>query len=77
MPRVCPNCGQSVKDSAKFCKYCGTKMGAPLSRPVPRPIPTSRPPATVPDRQPITEVPASVLAQLAARSPVSILPRRV
>ncbi|MHA2314965.1 MAG: zinc-ribbon domain-containing protein, partial [Candidatus Hermodarchaeia archaeon] len=27
MPRVCPNCGQSVKGSAKFCKFCGTKMG--------------------------------------------------
>lgn len=69
MPRVCPNCGQSVKGSAKFCKFCGTKMGASVSTPVSRPVTTGRvAPARVPDREPVTEVPAEVLAQLEARS---------
>jgi len=69
MSRICPNCGQSVKDSAKFCKYCGSKLGAPVSAPVSRPVTTGRAaPAAVVDRAPVTEVPAEVLAQLEVRS---------
>ena len=69
MSRICPNCGQSVKDSAKFCKYCGSKLGAPVSRPVSRPVTTGRAaPDIVVDREPVTEVPAEVLAQLEVRS---------
>lgn len=43
-------------------------MGAPVSRPVSRPVTTGRPPASVPDRQPMTEVPPEILAQLESRS---------
>jgi chromosome segregation ATPase len=69
MSRICPNCGQSVKDSAKFCKYCGSKLGAPVSTPVSRPVTTGRAaPAVVSDREPVTEVPAEVLAQLEIRA---------
>ena len=69
MSRICPNCGQSVKDSAKFCKFCGSKLGAPVSRPVSRPVTTGRAaPAVVSDREPVTEVPAEVLAQLEIRA---------
>ena len=69
MPRMCPNCGQSVKDSAKFCKFCGSKLGTPVSLPVSRPVTSGRAaPVTVSERKPVTEVPADVLAQLEARS---------
>ncbi|MFX1509003.1 MAG: zinc ribbon domain-containing protein [Promethearchaeota archaeon] len=69
MSRICPNCGQSVKDSAKFCKYCGSKLGAPVSTPVSRPVTSGRAaPAAISDRAPVTEVPAEVLAQLEIRS---------
>ncbi|MFX1576623.1 MAG: zinc-ribbon domain-containing protein [Promethearchaeota archaeon] len=69
MSRICPNCGQSVKDSAKFCKYCGSKLGAPVAKPVSRPVTTGRAaPAVMPDREPVTEVPAEVLAQLEVRA---------
>ena len=69
MSRICSNCGQSVKDSAKFCKYCGSKLGAAVSTPVSRPVTTGRAvPATAMDREPVTEVPAEVLAQLGVRS---------
>lgn len=68
MPRVCSNCGQSVKDSAKFCKYCGAKLGPSVSTPVSRPVTTSRAAPVMPDREPVTEVPAEVLTQLEARS---------
>jgi chromosome segregation ATPase len=58
-----------VKDSAKFCKFCGSKLGAPVSLPVSRPVTSGRAaPVTVSDRKPVTEVPADVLAQLEARS---------
>jgi chromosome segregation ATPase len=44
-------------------------MGASVSTPVSRPVTTGRvAPARVPDREPVTEVPAEVLAQLEARS---------
>ena len=27
MAKVCPNCGESLKQAAKFCDKCGTKVG--------------------------------------------------
>ncbi len=74
MPRVCSNCGQLVKDSAKFCKFCGTKLEPAVSAPVSRPVTTGRViPPSVSDRQPVTEVPPEMLAQLEARSQLTSL----
>ena len=69
MPRMCPNCGQSVKDSAKFCKFCGSKLGAPVSLPVSRPVTSGRAaPRTIAERKSVTEIPADILTQLEARA---------
>ena len=28
----CPNCGNKVSTTSKFCKFCGTNLSAPISR---------------------------------------------
>ncbi len=33
----CMNCGKSIPDDAKFCMYCGTKMGETAAAPAPGP----------------------------------------
>lgn len=69
MVRICSNCGQNLKDSAKFCKYCGIKLSAPVATPVSKPpILTRAGPAPIAERKPVTEVPSEILAQLDARS---------
>lgn len=74
MPRVCSNCGQLVKDSAKFCKFCGTKLEPTVAAPVSRPVTTGRviPPSAA-NREPVTEVPPEIFAQLEARSQLTSL----
>ncbi len=71
---VCSNCGQSVKTTAKYCKFCGSPLSASAARVAP-----ARPPAglAAPPRGPApkaaTEVPAEVFAQLEARAELTRL----
>ncbi len=73
MVKICPNCGQTVKDTAKFCKYCGVKITASAPR-APAIQPTKPVSSKItPKTHSVTEVPAAVLAQLDARSSLSEL----
>ena len=65
MAPVCSNCGNTVRRTAKFCKYCGrplTSRSSSVSRRDYSPSPTS-----VTRSRPVTEIPADVLSQLELR----------
>jgi chromosome segregation ATPase len=67
MPIVCPRCGQTLKDTAKFCKFCGTRLSDVASSA------TSAQPKTAArvaarKSKAVTEVPAEILAQLEAKA---------
>ena len=52
----CPNCNGLNASSAKFCKFCGTKLPQPA--PEPQPIPEPQPvpePQPIPEPQPVPE----------------------
>jgi predicted nuclease with TOPRIM domain len=71
--KICANCGQTVKNTAKFCKYCGVKITASAPRaPAVQPTKPATPKTAV-KPHPVTEVPADVLAQLDARSSLTEL----
>ncbi len=68
---VCSSCGNTVKSTAKFCKYCGRSLKSP-SRGVSRrdhPSPSTRVSRSrsVTASRPVTEIPSDVLAQLELR----------
>jgi len=66
MPIVCPSCGQTVRDTAVFCKFCGYRLSATPSSPRVQPKTAAK---VVPrESEHITEVPAEILSQLEARA---------
>ncbi|MFX1562142.1 MAG: zinc-ribbon domain-containing protein [Promethearchaeota archaeon] len=66
MPIVCPSCGQTVKDTAVFCKFCGYRLSAAPS--ATRIQPRADAKAATRKSEQIAEVPAEILAQLEAKA---------
>ena len=62
---VCSSCGNTIRRTAKFCKYCGQPSLSPSRGISRRDYPS--PSTTVSRSRPVTEIPADVLAQLELR----------
>jgi len=71
---ICSNCGQTVKMTAKYCKFCGSPLAFSAARVSPaRPSTGLALPSARQAVKAVTEVPAEVLAQLEARAELTRL----
>jgi chromosome segregation ATPase len=70
---ICSNCGQTVKATAKYCKFCGSALSASAARVAPAAPPTASVYPSPRSVKAVTEVPADALAQLEARAELTRL----
>ena len=71
---VCPNCGASNNDGAKFCSSCGGPLPAPVQQPVyqqPAPQPVYQQPVSQPVSQPVVIQPAAQPVQPVYAQPIT------